>query len=140
MIDIESLTVQELEQLRDACNRRLLQMRHTEGLTLAELLRLLEEVKGTLNDQGKQWRSLERWQWIEGKIRFWLNPTDQSLYQTGWYSIDELIAWTQDCGPVLIEQEDEEHEEETWTSLSGVRIAWLRQGIGEEDVSEVETV
>ena len=47
-IDIESLDVEELEQLRDACSRRLLQMRRTQGLALPDLLRLLEEVKATL--------------------------------------------------------------------------------------------
>ncbi len=101
MIDIEQLTVEELEYLRDACNRRLLRMRNTERLNLTELLRLLEEVKITLKDQGKHWRSLEHWQWKDGQICFWLNPTDQVRYRSGWYSIDELIAWTHDYGPIM---------------------------------------
>jgi len=40
MIDIQSLDIYQLEQLRDAINRRLLQMRRTEGLRLPELLQL----------------------------------------------------------------------------------------------------
>ena len=40
-IDIGSLDIAELEALRDACNRRLLELRHTRGLTLPELLQLL---------------------------------------------------------------------------------------------------
>jgi len=104
MVDtvIESLDQDELAHLRDACNRRLLRLRRTEGLTLSELLRLLEAVKATLRDQSKEWHSLERWQWIDGQIRFWLNPIDQTHYRMGWFGIDDLIAWTEDQGPIVI--------------------------------------
>lgn len=122
-MDITHLEAQELEQLRDAINRRLLQMRRTKGLTLPELLHLFEEVKQTLTDQGKEWRSLERWQWMEGEIRFWLNPNDQSNYQSGWFSIDDLIAWAHNSGPVVIEEEFEEEEE--FNSNPSVNIARL---------------
>lgn len=109
-MDIENLEVEQLEQLRDAINRRLLQIRRTKGLTLPELLRLFDEVKQTLTDQGKEWRSLERWQWMDGEIRFWLNPAAQDLYRPGWFSIDDLIAWAHDSGPVVIEDEFEDEE------------------------------
>ena len=102
MFDIQSLDVSELEHLRDAVNRRLLQMRRTEGLRLPELLRLFDEVKLALQDQGKEWHSLERWQWMEGGIKFWLNPNEQDLYNSSWFSIDDLIAWSHDAGPVMI--------------------------------------
>lgn len=129
MIDIELLTVEELEYLRDACNRRLLRMRNTERLNLTELLRLLEEVKITLNDQGKHWRSLERWQWKDGQICFWLNPTDQVRYQSGWYSIDELIAWTHNYGPILADLDLDDGAEfdadDTVSTVDGVAISWL---------------
>lgn len=130
MIDIQTLDIYELEQLRDAINRRLLQMRRTEGLRLPELLQLFEEVKTTLQDQGKEWYSLERWQWMDGEIKFWLNPNDQDLYHVGWYSIDELIAWTYDTGPVIIEElTDEDIDGYPGSSqASGVRITWLPSG------------
>ena len=124
MFDIETLDIQELEQLRDRVNRRLLQMRRTEGLRLPELLQLFEEVKATLQDQGKEWRSLERWQWMDGGIRFWLNPNDQDIYRAGWFSIDELIAWTNDIGPIVIEEEIEE-DQGPWQRTSSVAITWL---------------
>jgi hypothetical protein len=127
-IDIEGLSIEELEQLRDAVNQRLLQLRYSNRHTLPELLRMLEEVKTLLNDQGKQWRSLERWQWMDGQIRFWLNPTDQVQYQSGWFTIDELIQWSQNNGPVLISEEPEEDEDEPWTEVDGVRIRWLADG------------
>ena len=123
MIDIQSLDIYELERLRDAVNRRLLQMRRTEGLRLPELLQLFEEVKSALQDQGKEWHSLERWQWMDGEIRFWLNPVDQDLYNSGWFSIDELIAWTHDLGAVMIEEL--EPEEGPWDQAGGVPITWL---------------
>lgn len=132
-IDIEGLSIQELEQLRDAVNQRLLQLRYSNRHTLPELLRMLEEVKAVLNDQGKNWRSLERWQWMDGQIRFWLNPTDQVLYQAGWYTIDELIQWSRSAGPVLVQEEVDEDEDDTWTDVGGVRIRWLPDGTMERE-------
>ncbi|MGQ9926667.1 MAG: hypothetical protein ACUVS4_07330 [Chloroflexaceae bacterium] len=127
-IDIEAMSIEELERLRDAVNQRLLRLRYSNRHTLPELLRMLEELKTVLNDQGKHWRSLERWQWMDGQIRFWLNPTDQVQYQSGWYTIDELIQWSQGCGPVFVREEEEEEEEEIWTDVDGVRIRWLPDG------------
>ena len=42
-IDIERLSIEELEQLRDAINQRLLQLRYSNRRTLPELLRMLED-------------------------------------------------------------------------------------------------
>ncbi|NTU83098.1 MAG: hypothetical protein HGA45_27635 [Chloroflexales bacterium] len=127
-IDIDGLSIEELEQLRDAVNQRLLQLRYSNRHTLPELLRMLEELKVVLNDQGKQWRSLERWQWMDGQIRFWLNPTDQVQYQSGWYTIDDLLQWSRNRGPVIVRNEDDTDESETWTDVDGVRIRWLPDG------------
>lgn len=126
-MDIEEMDIRELEQLRDAVNRRLLQLKSGSGMSLPDLLKLLEEVKVTLKDRGKDWFSLERWQWVDGEMRFWLNPTDQSSYQVGWYSIRDLIDWAHDRGPVLIEEEEELNDDE-WTDIDGVRISWLPDG------------
>lgn len=110
MFNLEQLDYQQLAELRDAASRRMLQLRRTTGLRLPELLDLLEEVKQALRDQGKEWRSLERWQWLDGEIRFWLNPVDQNSYNVGWFSIDELVQWAHDMGPVLAEVEEEGEE------------------------------
>ncbi len=109
-VNIDMLDIDELEQLRDEVNRRILSMRQTRGLALPDLLRLLEEVKVTLSDQGKDWFSLERWQYMDGEIRFWLNPRDQENYRSGWYSIDNLIAWTHELGPIVVQFEDDDDE------------------------------
>ncbi|RRR69309.1 MAG: hypothetical protein EI684_15965 [Candidatus Viridilinea halotolerans] len=127
-IDIQDLSITDLERLRDAVNQRLLQLRYSHRHTLPELLRMLEELKSVLNDQGKQWRSLERWQWMDGQIRFWLNPTDQVQYQSGWYTIDELLQWSHNGGPVIVRDDEMEEDDETWTDVDGVRIRWLPDG------------
>lgn len=132
-VDIEAMSIDELEELRDACNRRILEMRRTTGLSMPELLRLLEEVKVALGDQGKEWHSLERWQWMDGEIRFWLNPSDHDLYHTGWFSIDDLIAWTREAGPVMVAYEDEIEEELEDTSDAQL-VSWpLRWQSTDED-------
>jgi hypothetical protein len=110
-IDIGSLNIDQLEELRDAVSRRLLQLRRTPAMRLPELLALFEQTKATLTDQGKEWYSLDRWQWIDGAIRFWLNPRDQDSFKSGWFTIDELIAWAHNDGPVINLLEDEEELE-----------------------------
>lgn len=130
VIDIGALSIEELEQLRDVVNRRILEMRRTSGLAMPDLLRLLEEVKATLRDQGKEWYSLERWQWMDGEVRFWLNPKDQVSYRTGWFTIDDLIAWSHERGAVVVDDEyDEEAADEVenrmTTTVGGVTITWL---------------
>lgn len=111
MFNIDTLEIEELERLRDAVNQRILSMRRTTGLALPELLRLFEEVKATLTDQGKEWYSLERWQYMDGEIRFWLNPKDHTLHNNGWFSIDDLIAWGRDTGPVLVGNDEDSFDE-----------------------------
>lgn len=135
MFDIDTLDIDELERLRDAVNRRILEMRRTKGLALPELLRLLDEVKATLNDQGKEWYSLERWQYMDGEIRFWLNPKAHEIYNTGWFSIDDLIAWGRESGPV-VHQEYFEDEDEAGNEVNN-GITWLTSEERQEQV-EVE--
>jgi hypothetical protein len=141
MVELEDLDIVQLEQLRDAVNQRILAMRQTRGLALPDLLRLLEEVKTTLHDQGKEWHSLERWQWMDGQVRFWLNPKDQTNYNPGWYTIDDLIAWGREVGPVIAKPEaDDEPVSESgpWKDADGVAIRWLpsQAGVAHPDESE----
>lgn len=108
ILDVAALDVPQLERIRDAVNRRLLELRETRNLQLSELLSLLEATKRVLEEQGKEWHSLERWQWMDGGIRFWLNPIDQDRYASGWYTIDDLIRWSHNRGPVIVDQELED--------------------------------
>lgn len=121
---IESLDQDELERLRAACNRRLLRMRRTDALPLHDLLRLLEAVKTTLRDQDKDWYSLERWQWLDGQIRFWLNPIDQTHYRMGWFGIDDLIAWTADAGPIVMDVSPAADAQDADRRVPPARMRW----------------
>lgn len=135
MIDLADLDIEQLEELRNAVNQRILEKRQTTGLALPDLLRLLEEVKASLHDQGKEWHSLERWQYHEGSIRFWLNPKDHELYQAGWFTIDDLIAWGRDVGPIMTEDQDDDHP---WMDTDGVQITWLPKGQSADTIGEAD--
>lgn len=100
-IDVSHLSYAELIALRDQINQRLLQMRRTHALRLDEILALFEETRTALHDHGYRWHTLERWQWMDGEVRFWLNPVDQQRFAVGWFSLDDLIAWLNDTGPIL---------------------------------------
>jgi len=39
---------------------------------------------------------------MDGKIRFWLNPMDTTRFTIGWFTIDDLIAWLHDSGPIMV--------------------------------------
>lgn len=101
-IDISHLDYANLIALRDDINQRLLALRRTPAMRLDELLALFEETKIALADHGHQWHTLERWQWMDGEIRFWLNPKDTSRHMIGWFTIDDLIAWLQDSGAIMV--------------------------------------
>ena len=100
-IDVSHLSYTELIDLRDTINQRLLTIQRSQTLRLDEILALFEQTRTALHDHGHRWHTLERWQWMDGEVRFWLNPVDQERYAVGWFSIDDLIAWQHDSGPVL---------------------------------------
>lgn len=37
-------------------------------------------------------------------IRFFLNPEEQNKYNFGWFTVEELVAWTKGKGPVIKEK------------------------------------
>lgn len=116
-IDISHLDYTELVALRDSVNRRILALRRTPTLRLDELLSVFEETREALTNRGLRWHSLERWQWIDGEVRFWLNPVDQHRYAVGWYSIDDLIAWLDESGPIVHASTD--------SDMQDVPLRWI---------------
>lgn len=59
-----------------------------------------------LKRAGKHWYALIP-SWKDSKeedIVFFLNPTDQSKYQSGSYTPDQLLQWAKDEGPVVIDK------------------------------------
>lgn len=118
-IDVSHLSYTELIALRDSINQRLLEMRRTQTTRLDDLLILFEETKTALHDHGHRWHALDRWQWVDGEVRFWLNPVDQQAYAVGWFALDDLIAWLHDTGPIVLN---------TTTSSSNqddVHVRWI---------------
>lgn len=100
-IDITALDYDALCDLRDEVNQRILLLKTPPRLRLEDSLRLFEETKTALAERGLTWHSLERWQWMEGEVRFWVNPIDQNSYVTGWFALTDLIAWLTDDGPIV---------------------------------------
>jgi hypothetical protein len=118
-IDVSHLSYTELIALRDTINQRLLTIQRSHTLRLDEILALFEETRTALHDHGHRWHTLERWQWMDGEVRFWLNPVDQERYTVGWFSIDDLIAWQHDSGPVL------RNTTTTTSNRDDVSVRWL---------------
>lgn len=40
------------------------------------------------------------------KIHFFLNPIHQQKYNFGWFTVNELKDWANDCGPVVVKKKD----------------------------------
>jgi hypothetical protein len=38
---------------------------------------------------------------INGQVKFWVDPTDKLKYQSGWYSMEDLVLWSRDSGPII---------------------------------------
>jgi len=74
-----------------------------------EKLKKAGEVTGietVLKSAGRSWFAL-RAAWIRDKsaskhpVWFWLNPQEQDRYEAGWFTVEDLLQWTENKGPVL---------------------------------------
>lgn len=56
-----------------------------------------------LKEKGKRFYALEpAWVVAEGgELACFLNPMEQSRYASGWYTLDDLLAWTEESGPIV---------------------------------------
>lgn len=55
-----------------------------------------------LSVAGKKFYALSpKWKDGTDKIIFWLNPLDQDAYNAGWFTIEDLLQWTKEQGPVI---------------------------------------
>ena len=61
-------------------------------------------IREILKEAGKDFFAL-RPRWTDGNeskgLEFFLNPKEQDKYNTGWFTLDELLEWAQDRGPVI---------------------------------------
>lgn len=64
---------------------------------------LLTGIKEKLDKAGKRYYALSpRWRGdYKLEVCFWLNPYDQHKYNYGMYSVDELLQWIDEKGPVI---------------------------------------
>ena len=75
-----------------------------------ETEKLYYEVKAThieeiLKKANKKYYALSPSYDENGNLRFWLNPKEQSIYSMGWYSLEDLMAWANETGPVIKRKE-----------------------------------
>ncbi len=74
-------------------------------------LNLLEAFAATgietrVKASGKRYFALSP-RWFDEKsgiFKIWLNPWDQDMYHSNWFTVEELDAWIRDEGPVLKQQ------------------------------------
>jgi hypothetical protein len=60
-------------------------------------------IEDYLKAKWRRWFALSpRWANEEKtEVKFWLNPMDQHIYEAGWYSVEQLMEWVEDRGPVM---------------------------------------
>ncbi len=60
-------------------------------------------LKSLLKEQGRKYFALSTISFHDGEYRVWLNPhpNEQSIYNYGVYTINELLMWLDDDGPVM---------------------------------------
>jgi len=39
-------------------------------------------------------------------VVFWLNPMEQSIHNSGWFTVEQLEEWAKDSGPVMMKKEE----------------------------------
>lgn len=57
-------------------------------------------IRELLAKAGKRYFALSRTHYENGKLKFWLNPMEQHANNAGWFTIDDLKAWTKGSGPI----------------------------------------
>lgn len=58
-------------------------------------------IEKLLQTKGKRYFALTPKRKEDGSLSFWLNPTEQSSYNHGWYSLEELKLWAEEKGPII---------------------------------------
>lgn len=64
-------------------------------------------IEESLRKAGKRWYALSpRWafpdeaQGTQHRVVYWLNPMEQNRYSSGWFTVEDLMLWAKDIGPV----------------------------------------
>lgn len=64
-------------------------------------IKKLDKVKIKLQKANKEWFSLSRVEKHNNIWEVWLNPYNQSTYNYGWFTLEDLLLWVEDKGPII---------------------------------------
>lgn len=67
----------------------------------AAFVKKLDKVKTKLSKANKRWFSLNSVEKHNGTWKVWLNPYNQSVDSSGWYTLEELELWLENKGPIV---------------------------------------
>lgn len=63
-------------------------------------------IEKILRDAGKDWFYLGPKRNSEGKMIIWLNPREQDIHDSGYFTVKELKQWAHNTGPVMMSEAD----------------------------------
>lgn len=58
-------------------------------------------IENKIQGAGKGWYALSPREQDDGSLSFYLNPTEQHKYASGWFTVSELEEWCEDKGPIV---------------------------------------
>ena len=68
---------------------------------------------------------------VQEEVMFYLNPREQSKYEGGWFTLEELQAWAKDQGPILKHKEIEAFKKENRNASYNLSAALSAHGIAQ---------
>jgi len=64
-----------------------------------KIRKILEKSKKSWFSLSPQWKT-ENFK-TEYKVVYWLNPMEQNIHNSGWFTVEDLQLWAEDKGPVI---------------------------------------
>ena len=112
----------EAIRVRDLAHKKLLDAAKATG------------IYETLEAAGKGFHALSP-DWLDREAQedviFFLNPREQSKYSSGWFTLDELQAWTKEQGPILKHKEIEAFEKENRNTSFNLSVGLTAHGVAQ---------
>jgi len=101
--------------IKSKCSETLIEKCEQDDIEIYELRKLDRkiDVQKKLRKAGCQFFACSpRWKDYEKReIHWWLNPQDQNNIESGFYTYDELIQWTNGKGPVFKKEDNTQKED-----------------------------
>jgi hypothetical protein len=67
---------------------------------------LASGIETQLATAGKRYYALSPRRQDDGSLKFWLNPQDQHLNNSGWFTLEQLRLWAVDEGPIPMKKKE----------------------------------